>query len=514
MKRYFVFLFSLLISSFSLEVFSQVDPRVADEYFKGGNYLKAVPEYVKLLKTNPSNQDYLLNLSYCYLNLNDDKTRAIPFLEMLVGLDKFDKTGYLFLGMAYIFNYEYDKALEVLERYKKEGVKKQDIDDLERLIKDCHTAKELMRFPLDISIENLGEQINTEFPDYYPFVTKDDSLLIFTSRRKDGKGKIEFDGYYPSDIWFSKRGTNGFTKAQQLKSLNTPYDEQVVGMTDFADTLFIYIDHIEEYGNIYYSELKKGKYTRRKIFDESLNSNGIETSASISPDGNTLFFSSIRKGGKGGTDIYMTRRLPTGEWALPQNLGDKINTPMNEDFPSLSGDGRTLYFSSDGHPGMGGYDLYKSVWDPETNTWSEPVNLGYPINTPEDDRNISFTGDGKYAYVSGFKKDKGLGDLDIYRITFNDVANPPAIFLFSIFHQGKQNKPILDALVTVYDENDDKIGDFNPNQKTGRYTIPLKQGSYMMEIETSSGDIHEEKIFVSEMDIEREIVTREVILPN
>ena len=132
---------------------------------------------------------------------------------------------------------------------------------------------------------------------------------------------------------------------------------------------------------------------------------GFESAATISADGQTLFFASRRTGGLGGKDIYMTRKLPTGEWALPQNLGDVVNTPYDEDFPNLFYDGQTLYFSSKGHNSIGGYDYFKTEWDAEKNTWSKPINLGYPLNTPLDNICISFTEDQRHAYVSTWRKD-------------------------------------------------------------------------------------------------------------
>ena len=157
----------------------------------------------------------------------------------------------------------------------------------------------------------------------------------------------------------------------------------------------------------------------------------METAACLSHDGTQLFFASDSKEGFGGTDIYMSKKLPNGKWGIPINLGPVINTQYNEDFPSISADGKTFHFCSEGHISMGGFDIFKSSWDEDSSYWQPPVNIGFPINTPDDNMNISFsttwdteteTLRNKYAYISAVRKD-GFGDLDIYRITFNKVAS-------------------------------------------------------------------------------------------
>ena len=186
-------------------------------------------------------------------------------------------------------------------------------------------------------------------------------MIVFTSRRKENKGSaIEFDGYYSSDIWISSVQSGQFGVPENAGSMvNTTLDEQCVGLTSDGQQMFVYIDHISEYGDIYYCDWKKGKFYKRIKFEESVNSKDFESSATLSPDGNTLFFA--RKDKKGSKDIYMTRKLPNGKWGLSQKLPETINTEYEEDFPVLSVDGQTLYFSSQGHNSIGGYDLFKST---------------------------------------------------------------------------------------------------------------------------------------------------------
>jgi hypothetical protein len=180
----------------------------------------------------------------------------------------------------------------------------------------------------------------------------------------------------------------------------------------------------------------------------------------------------------------MARKLPNGQWALPQNLGTTINTKYKEDFPQIAPDGKTLYFSSQGHAGMGDFDLFKSTWNEEENTWTEPANLGYPINSAGDDRCISFTEDNRVAYISAVR-DGGFGDLDLYRVKFND--NEERTTVLQGYVTTSDSSKTIDALVTVEDlKNKDMVPlTYSPNQKSGKFIMALQPSKYQITIESS-----------------------------
>lgn len=351
-----------------LAVGQLVDPGVAKEHFKHHNYLDAIPEFKKLVKVEPKNADYHHKLGYCYIHTQIDKTLAIRPLEKATALPKCDPEAYYDLGKAYTFDYEFDKAIEAFSKYKAKA-SGDDVKKADLAIENCNTAKELMKYPLNVTFTNMGNKINTPYPDYYPYVSKNGEVFVFTSRRKANKGGgREIDGYYASDIWMVKSAAKGYSPAKNI-SLNSAYDEQAVGITDDGSTIFVYFDDIQNFGDIYKSTRKGTKFGRKVKLDPVVNSNKLETSASMSADGQTLFFTSARPGGYGGLDLYKTRMLPTGNWAEPQNLGPEINTPYDEGFPTLSYDNKTLFFCSEGHPGMGGIDLFKTEWDVDANTF-------------------------------------------------------------------------------------------------------------------------------------------------
>jgi hypothetical protein len=231
----------------------------------------------------------------------------------------------------------------------------------------------------------------------------------------------------------------------------------------------------------------------------------MEISCSRSTDGKTLIFSSNRPRGKGGYDIYMTRKLPNGNWGNTQNV-ESLNTAGDEEYPSLSPDGKTLYFSSNGHYGMGGMDLYKVTWNPEDNTWGAPENLGYPLNTPDDEKTICFPSDYKHAYVSACREG-GFGDLDIYRVTFNDVLLNPALYQTTILDELTAEK-IMDGRITIFNDQSDRIGVFKPNKNNGVFTITLDPGIYSVDIEMPGYPLKNISWTVSEFDYKEELIKK------
>ncbi len=476
----------------------QLDPRLADDYFKITNYLEAIPLYKRLLKVDPKNEKYLFNLGMCYLNTEIDKAKAIYYFEKSLKLKKFDKETYYFLAKAYTHRYEYSKSIDALKEYKKNPGKYE--AEINAEIFGYELAQNLYDNPIPATFENLGENINSEYPDYFPFVSKDEKILVFTTRRKEGKGKKEFDGYYPSDIFMTKFNGFNFSPAKPIKSLNTSFDDQCVSLSDDGEHMFIYYDNIENAGDIYESEKTGATYARKKKIKDGVNTPAVETAASLSPDGKTLFFASNKKGGKGGLDLYMTRQLPNGEWAESQPI-PSLNTAKNEDFPYLSPDGKTLYFASNGYPGLGGYDVYMSEWNEKTNKWKSPKNLGYPLNTSYDDRVIMFSDDHKHAYLTAVRPG-GYGDRDIYRVTLEKVEKKPALFVLSLKDAISNNK-IKNGLIIIFDKNDEIIGEYKANPNSGTFTVILDPGVYSVEIESTGYKLATETLKVSEFDSDK-----------
>ncbi len=320
-----------------------------------------------------------------------------------------------------------DKALAYYNRYKnklteKDGYRGRDrteLPDVNRRIYECQNAIEYVANPAAFSIVTVGGAINSEFDDFAPVVNEDETLMIFTSRRRDGNlnENVFSDNKPYEDIFFSEKKNGVWSPAQNIgEIINTEFHDSNLALSADGKQLFLYKD--DNNGDIYESYRKDdGTWSYPQSMSENINSEGFkESSISISPDGTILFFSSDRPGGQGGIDIYYSIKDENGEWTRSRNLGPIINTEFDDDGPFIDYDGKTLYFSSQGRKGMGGYDIFRSEYDSAESKWAEPVNVGFPINTPDDDVYFVSTKDGKRGYYASVRED-GQGFTDIYQVT-------------------------------------------------------------------------------------------------
>jgi outer membrane protein OmpA-like peptidoglycan-associated protein len=332
------------------------------------------------------------------------------------------------IGKSYQYGLDFEKALRYYELYKEkltkkpnyQGKDKVDAAVVDRAIFECQNGREFVSAPGNFSIVNIGREINSEFEDYAPVLNADETEIVFTTRRReDNMNENVFEDNKPwEDIFISHKEGGKWAYAKNIGApVNTPYHESNLALSADGNTLFLLRD--EGGGEIYFSEQVNGKWSEPVPLPGIINSSFEEKSITISSDEKTLYFSSNRPGGFGGLDIYKATKDSKGEWSNVKNLGPKINTELDDDGPFISFDGVTLYFSSRGRKGMGGFDVFKSTLDPKTNDWSEPENLGYPINTPDDDIYFVSSKDGKKAYYSSVRED-GMGYTDIYMITIPD----------------------------------------------------------------------------------------------
>ncbi|HEY9044693.1 MAG TPA: OmpA family protein [Ohtaekwangia sp.] len=367
-----------------------------------------------------------------------DKNLAVKFLLRVYRQDpnyRFDIE--YSIGRSYQYGEKFDKAIEFYNLYKEklakkanyQGKDKVDVAVVDRAIYECQNAKEFFANPKNFSIVNIGREINSEYEDYVPVLNEKETELFFTTRRReDNLNQNVADDNKPwEDIFFATKTGNTWSYAKNIGvPVNTPYHNSNLGLSADGNTLFIYMD--EGGGDIYYSERANGVWGEPIPMPGIINSSFEEKSVSISSDEKTLYFSSNRPGGFGGLDLYRATKDSKGEWSNVKNLGPKINTDQDDDAPFIDYDLVTLYFSSKGHKGMGGFDVFKTTFDPSSNEWSEPENLGYPINTPDNDIYFVSSKDSKRAYYSSVRED-GMGYTDIYMITIPDgLKNPqPAV---------------------------------------------------------------------------------------
>ena len=467
---------------------AKVVKKDATEFFAIGDYEGALKAYVPLQKADPKNADYNYRLGYCYVITNVDKTKALPFLQYASEQKGVKNEVYYYLGQAYQFTEQWDEAIRAFEQYKSISKSKviKDLLDVDRQIEMCRVAKELSEHPVSVTFFNPGRMINTMFPDYNPFVSADRSILVFSSRRKGNAGGfIEDIGMFTADVYWSTWKDTVWAKAKSVgASVDGPLDEESIGLSPSGTEMFLFFDNEIAYGDVMSSKLKGKTWQRPTALGGGVFSKAFETGATLTPDGKTIYFSSDRKekGSFGGSDIYLSRRDDKGNWEPAENLGPVINTKYDDDTPFMFTDGKSLYFSSKGHNSMGGFDIFKSVWNEETSAWSEPENIGYPVNTADDNLYYSMTGDGKYAYITAVRPE-GLGDQDIYELTFNEPSG------FVLYKAKMVNQPgakvEYGSITLTNNEDGKKIIDTKLEYINGTLVVSLRPGKYVLSVDAN-----------------------------
>lgn len=470
------------------------DKKAARYYFyEIQDFESAVKSYLDLLEDEPDNKEYNYNVAISYLNSNIDKSLAIPYLEKLNLLENPDPNIPYFLGRAYALGYQFDKAIAAYNQFIETAKDNSALKiNAERQIEYCQNAKELIKFPLKVTFQNLGNKVNSRFDDYFPFIPNNESFIVFNSNRREEGEEEELP---KPDIFISYVKDGKYSQAKKLpESINTKANkEEIVGLNSDGTEAILFFETATGQGDLYECKIEDKEFGIPAKLDRNVNSKSLEIAACISSDNKRLYFASDRPGGYGGVDLYLCQRLPNGKWSEAQNLGPSVNTPYDEDFPNISPNGDVLYFSSKGHTSMGGYDIYKSEWDDFKKKFVGAKNLGYPINTPGDDMNFRISENGKFGYVSALRKG-GFGGLDIYRVSFDEVEpNYTAISGKVIAKDGKTK--FNDLFIQVADaETGEVYGDYVPDERTQRYVMILPPGNYIMYVEAEGYKTQEEDI--------------------
>ena len=534
MKRTKIILLFFMLALLTNVGFSQTKKfkDLFNESFKlltDDNYIKALPILLEMERMYPKNNNTLFSIGYCYLNSRYDKALAIPYFEKVLShknpVSNTHRTGNYkekkapievikYLGEAYHFDYQFDKAMENYLMYKdvlsENNTKFQ--KDINRKIIITKNAQELVQNPVAINVIPL-ENINTIYPEYRPKVSGNEMLMYFTSRRLIGD-KVQQDdqGLYFEDIFFSEKINGQWSEAKVADNMiNSVGHDACLYISPDGNYMIIYKANsgAVTYGSIFETYLKNGKWSEPTLMLGDVNSSHWQTDVNLSADGRTMFYTSDRPGGQGGRDLWMVKKLPTGEWGKSQNMGKNINTEFDEEAPYLHPDGKTFYFSSQGHSNMGGHDIFKCELQ-ENGTWGIPVNLGYPANTTGDDVFFFPTNDGKRVYFSSFRKD-GKGDQDIYIIEFPNNEEK-TLAVYQGVAKDSKGDVLKDLVITVYNADGDIDGVYRPNDLTGRYLFILKPGqTYDVEYK-DKGVVAIDKVVVASsggIDNIVKVVTRE-----
>jgi outer membrane protein OmpA-like peptidoglycan-associated protein/tetratricopeptide (TPR) repeat protein len=389
-----------------------------DKQFSRKDYDNALLTYLEALRQAPDDAGVNFRVGLSYLH-TEKKAKSLDYLQKAHQLKPDVDTDIDYhLGLAYQSTHQFNKAITHLESFKKNNKRLAEI--AEAKIAECLIGDSLANHPAYVEIENLGPIINTSFHDYSPLSKDNGNTLIFTSNRaEDGVMK---SGLVFEDIYVSHKSDNGWSKPEKIsENINNKYNDAAASLSADGKTLFLYYE--EGAGDIYTSKLEGGVWTKPEPLNRNINSPIYwETSASISADGTKLYFTSNRPGGQGELDIFVSELDKNGAWGKAVNLGPTVNTPFNEDSPFIHHDGKTLYFSSDGHPSMGSNDIFKATL--VDGKWTKPENLGFPINSIEYDGFFTLSEDKKIGFYSALRED-GYGDADVYRVKFLDPPPKP-----------------------------------------------------------------------------------------
>lgn len=481
--------------------------RAGDIYFK-----QAQPFLMKAQEFNPNNAELNYMLGVINFNLNPQSDAASKYLEKAVTLNgKIPLDVTYFLGWALQFQLKWDDAIKYYQVYlntlssdaKGNALA---IEDVNKKIGECRVGKREVANPQRIFVDNLGPNINTSYPEYSAFISADESMMVLTARRENSTGgKLDEGDSWPFEDLYQSFKVNGkWTPVQNFGPLvNSPEHDATSGLSSDGTTMFIFKYKEKDGGDIYVSNLTGNTWSKPEHLNKNINSKAHESSVSLSYDSKRLYFISDREAGLGAGDIYYSDKDAKGDWGPAVNIGPSLNTKYGEEGVFIHPDGKTIYFSSKAHSTMGGYDIFKSTF--ENGKWGEPVNMGYPINGPDDDVFFVISGSGNHGYFASSKQG-GYGDKDIYRITFLGPEKPPVVMnednllasvaapvsefkaekivsngpkmtiLKGVVSDAKTYK-LLEAAIELIDNSlNEVIATFKSNSTTGKYLVSLPSG--------------------------------------
>ena len=489
----------------------------AESYFLYENeYELAAPLFLTLLHLDTLNANINYKLGVCYLSIPGKKTKAIKYLEAAVKntTSNYHDTykeksspidAHYYLGLAYQVNNLLDKAIKSYQQFKKllDVREYYQIDYVDLQIKACEIAGKLKEEPIRYRERKLNDEINSYQLNFNPIVSGNDSVLVYTA-------KIGSYNY----IFFSKKTDGQWSTPVNISAdLETKEDCTSASLSYNGDKLFLFKND-GNIGNIYESDFVDGKWTKIKKLSKNINTKYWESHACLSPDRKVLYFTSNRGMGYGGLDIYKSGLQPNGEWGPAENLGPTINSPYNEDTPFIINDGNTLYFSSQGHYNMGGFDIFYSN-KLKNNKWSVPINLGYPINTTDDERFYSPVHKGSKAYYAHYTTGE-YAKKEIYEITIIPGDIPVDIAV-----KGKislqDNKPGFNTTFSVYTIDtlhSDTIHMIKPDLVTGEFLMKVPSGNYNVAFSGEEYETKIEQVSIPENFTRSEIILNPVLVPK
>lgn len=481
---------SLLFFVFSVAlVYAQGNKALADaERFYGIRaYENALPKFLEAIQAGEKDPMVHYKTGVCFQKSMDanEQLKAIPYFEFaLANGSNLPPALRYDLGMLYLRDEKLAQAMQTLTIYR-ESVKadKKALAQAEEAIKSCNSAIAFMAVPRDFKVNHFNSIINSKYTEYNPVVSADETVLAYTALRPN-TGKTRTNDKFIEEIYISYNNSGAWTEPKVVP-LAHDYNVGTAGMSADGQKMLIFMGGSMDPGGLFQITKSGESWSKPSLITPGINTpKYLESTASITPDGKTVYFASDRIGGMGGLDIYKTTMQANGTWSAPVNLGAPVNTKSNEDAPFIHPDQKTLFFTSDGHNSMGGRDIFMTKM--VGNQWSSPENMGYPVNTTSNDNYFTLLADGRRAYFSSDRKG-GMGGQDIYYIDMPaESANIPLTLIKGKILNAETGKPMPTRIYLVDNETDKKL-DFvyNPDPVTGNYLIILPPAkNYDMIIES------------------------------
>jgi len=455
----------------------------AETYYIQMDYKNSEEMVVKTLKRDPNFVEAITLYGYIKIAQKDYSSAIQKFEQSLRLNPLLNDAIYLDLGTLYFKTGQYEKSIKPLKVYlnEKKPTNAQNRFNAQNFIASAEFALEAIKKPVPFQPENLGAGVNSELKEYLPVVSTDQNMIVFTRTIPD---KMSPSGAQ-EDFFVSYNSKNGYGKAINMGTpLNTHVNEGGHTLTaDGRAMVFTICEQFGDYGpgrqglgscDLFVSYKTDKGWSAPRNLGPNINSKFFDSQPAVSPDGSEIFFSSTRTGGYGKTDIYRVEVTSKGV-GKPENIGPLVNTPGREEGVFLHPDGQTLFFSSDGHPGMGGADIYMTKRNAD-GTWGKPLNLGYPINSIQDE--IAFTVDalGEYAYFTS-DREGGYGDWDIYRFKMPEHLKPiPVNYLKGIVYDADTRDKIQASFELIDLSTKKVVVASNSTPGSGEFIVVLPSG--------------------------------------
>jgi tetratricopeptide (TPR) repeat protein len=511
MKKKFAGCIILIFASLQLFAQNELDPKV---FYKFGNFDQALQLYLKEHPSKATDLEINFRIGFCYLNTNSDKAEALQYIKFAHERGHKDKDILLYVGQAYMYNHDFSTARDFFEQYKNSTKSTEDKAVADKHISFCNNAEKYMKDPINVRFVNLGRNVNTEKSEFMPQIDYAEEFVVYNTNQR----YISDFNEYIMDIYWAQNYNGRWRRGKSVSSrINSTDYEYLAGSGMDLSEIFLMPDTYQSTGDLIVS-LRNGKrFDAPVAIAPPVNDpKATENSATISPCGDTLFFASDRPGGFGGFDLYYSLRIGGG-WGLPINMGETINTPYNDAYPQYNPDGY-FYFASEGHSSMGGYDVFRTKYDPMRKEWAKPENIGYPLNTVFDDYNISISTNGRHGYVAQIRPD-GLGEYDIYQVIFNE-ADPTFLTYIGFIAVGDTasytvvSSLDMDISIRVFrrGEEVDPYGEYSYSKTSGNYVIALPPGTFDLVIQADGFETIRERLVIPEVKHTKPFVNNNIFL--